>query len=292
MLAGKLDLELVRYPCLVSPKFDGIRCIILGGIVLSRSLKPIPNRAIQERYGLEELEGIEGELIIGSPTYADVYRKTNSIVMSLEKDITDLTMYAFDNVCNPNWSYDVRLAELYRIELPSTIKVIIQFEPLDEEELLHLCRSFTKQGYEGAIIRDPHSPYKYGRSTSREGGLLKFKLFSDSEAEIIGMETYYHNGNQVVVNELGHQSRTTHKSGKVAKNLLGALVVRDLVTNVEFRVGTGFTTAQRKQIWADRDRLLSGQTNNIIKYKYFPVGVKDKPRHPVFLDFRDKRDMT
>jgi DNA ligase-1 len=56
--------------------------------------------------------------------------------------------------------------------------------------------------------------------------------------------------------------------------------VRDWKTGVEFHVGTGFTAADRALMWAKPP---IGET---VKYKFFPVGVKDKPRHPVFLGFR------
>ena len=31
--------------------------------------------------------------------------------------------------------------------------------------------------------------------------------------------------------------------------------------------------------------------DEIVKYKHFPVGEKDKPRFPVFIGFRAKEDM-
>ena len=56
---------------------------------------------------------------------------------------------------------------------------------------------------------------------------------------------------------------------------------------VEFSCGTGFSDAERADIWNNRDRY-RGQ---FAKYKHFPVGVKDAPRHPVFLGWRNKIDM-
>lgn len=44
MLAGKCEgLESLKYPVLVSVKLDGVRALVIGGKVMSRSLKPIPN---------------------------------------------------------------------------------------------------------------------------------------------------------------------------------------------------------------------------------------------------------
>jgi DNA ligase-1 len=137
-------------------------------------------------------------------------------------------------------------------------------------------------GYEGVILRAPHAPYKFGRSTVREGYLLKVKRFQDSEAQIIGYEEEMHNGNEATINALGYTERSSHAENRTGKGTLGALVVRDLVTKVEFKIGTGFTPAERLKIWALRHEHL----DDVVKYRFFPVGVKDKPRHPSFLGFR------
>ena len=63
---------------------------------------------------------------------------------------------------------------------------------------------------------------------------------------------------------------------------MGALIVRDIVTGIEFNIGTGFDASQRDQIWADRDQVI-GKT---LTYKSFHIGVKEKPRHPVFKFWR------
>jgi DNA ligase-1 len=63
--------------------------------------------------------------------------------------------------------------------------------------------------------------------------------------------------------------------------------VRDIETGVDFHIGTGFNDAQRKEIWESR----GGWLGKIVKYKSFKVGVKEKPRHPVFLGVRMKEDM-
>jgi DNA ligase-1 len=69
---------------------------------------------------------------------------------------------------------------------------------------------------------------------------------------------------------------------------LGSLLVRDLKSKVEFEIGTGFTEQQRVELWLDRMNL----RGKLVKYKSQPVGVKDKPRFPVFLGWRDRRDLS
>ncbi len=64
MLAATLDkLEDVKFPVLVQPKLDGIRCLIVNGEAVSKEFKPIPNKSIQSLLaGLPD--GLDGELVI------------------------------------------------------------------------------------------------------------------------------------------------------------------------------------------------------------------------------------
>src|SRR5271165_5455497 len=97
MLAAKTEGRNLIYPLYASPKLDGVRAIVRHGQVVSRTLKPIPNRAVQRMFGLEALEGLDGELIVGESTAPDVYRRTVSAVMT-EDAVPDVIFYAFDVV--------------------------------------------------------------------------------------------------------------------------------------------------------------------------------------------------
>ncbi len=114
--------------------------------------------------------------------------------------------------------------------------------------------------------------------------LLKLKRFTDAEAEVVGFEERMHNGNEATTNELGRTKRSSHAAGKTGRGDLGALQVR--YEGVEFNVGTGFTDEDRAAIWADQPAYLG----RLAKFKFFSVGVKVAPRHPVFLGWRDRSD--
>ncbi len=83
MLSGTVDdVTSLRYPLLASPKLDGIRATVQGGVVLSRNLKPIRNAHTQALFGRKEYEGLDGELIVGPPHAPDCFLRTSSGVMS------------------------------------------------------------------------------------------------------------------------------------------------------------------------------------------------------------------
>lgn len=278
MLAAKADLSKLRYPVLVSPKLDGIRCLIRDGVALSRSLKPIPNNLVQMWASYGAWDGYDGELIVGPPTSPSCYNDTQSGVMSHDGPMPD--WYPFDRWDAPDKTYSERCQLM-------TEGAIVQQWVYNEDELLVFEEDVLLQGFEGVMIRDPNGLYKYGRSTVKEQYLLKLKRVQDSEAEIIGFKEQMHNDNPATQDNLGHTKRSSAQAGMVPAGYLGAFLCRDRYSGVEFAVGTGMSLSQRKRYWHQREELL-GQT---IKYKFLPVGVKEAPRHPVFLGFRSEIDL-
>lgn len=284
--ADRADLGRLNYPLLASPKLDGIRAVVLDGQLVSRTLKPIPNDFIRNALSRPCLDGLDGELIVGSPTDPDIYLKTNSAVMSKSGDPA-FTYYVFD-IHNMPAKFSDRLAELSEQVGVDPRIVILDHKTINNEaELIAYQEWCLEQGYEGVMLRRPSASYKYGRSTLKEQTLVKLKVFEDGEATVLGMTEEMHNANEATTNALGHTERSSHKENKVGKGRMGTLVVRDLETNVEFEIGTGFTAAHRQEFWDQAGSVVG----RIVKYKHFPHGAKDKPRHPVFLGFRDPIDM-
>jgi DNA ligase-1 len=256
------------------------------GVALSRTLKPIPNHSIQEWAAKHTatLHGMDGELIVGSPTSSTVYRDTNSFVMSYDK-VGEFFFYHFD--------YWNQLDELYEdrmsIETPRSAdnyRLVMKWRVYDKEHLLAKEEHCLEKGYEGIIIRNPKGLYKYGRCTIKEANAFKLKRFEDDEAVIIGWEEEQHNGNTAEINELGRTKRSTSLSGLSGKESLGAFICKTR-DGVEFKIGSGYDSADRKLFWKNKSDLLG----HIVKYKHFPIGVKDKPRHPIFLGFRNPIDL-
>jgi DNA ligase-1 len=282
------DTATLTFPLLASPKLDGVRAIVMNGGLMSRSLKRIPNVNVQNEFeGLPI--GLDGELIAGDPCAPDAYRKTVSMVMAEDKPITGLVYHVFDRV-GDNQHFSKRLLEILKLKKSISnpaVTIVPHFAADNHTELMDMEQTWVQMGYEGAMLRDPRGPYKFGRSTRKEGYLLKLKRFADSEAEVLGVVELMHNGNEAKTNALGRTERSTHKAGKTGLNTLGALKVRDITTGVEFEIGTGFTAEERRAFWLHS---LSKSPWNLVKYKYFPSGSKDKPRFPVFLGWRDKRD--
>lgn len=277
----------LRLPALASPKLDGIRALVFPEAVMSRSFKPIPNRLVQSTYCRPSLIGRDGELITGDPTAKDVYHRTHRMVMTEDAPIDDLKLWVFDSF-TASGSFKQRLAEAHARENHGVVHVPHVLVST-MSELLQLEEKFLEQGYEGLMLRSPMGPYKQGRSTVKEAFLVKLKRFVDSEAIVLRANELQHNFNQQELSPTGHQVRSSHKANKVGGLTMGSLTVKDLHSGVTFDLGTGFTEEMREEWWAWWTDLK--RPERIVKYKSFPVGVKDKPRHPTYLGIRDRRDL-
>ncbi len=294
MLAAAADLKKIQYPVLGFPKIDGIRAVIHNRQALSRKLIALPNQFIQGFFSNEHYQGLDGELVVGSATDPLCIKHSTSGVMSRD-GAPDFTFYVFDK-----WDYSDNYvhrmhAARQQIEQISAARVrhLGGTHITREDDLLSFEAQQLDLGYEGIILRSHDGIYKHGRSTVREGGLLKLKRFSDSEAEVLEVIEEQFNGNEAQRDNLGRTKRSSAKAGKVGKGRAGALRVRDLTTGVEFEVGTGLTDQDKAEWWAWwlKVNRAPGVCERVIRYKFFSVGMQERPRHPVFVSMRDARDL-
>lgn len=290
MLASDWDSRKLSFPLLVQPKIDGVRAINVGGHLVGRSLKPFANKQITANFSKDAFEGFDGELIVGaSQTIPDLCRETTSAVNTVSCT-SCMTWIVFDDH-TAKGSYADRLLQLHnRMEGMdnSHIKVIESISVFSLEELEKCHESFIKKGYEGTIIRSRSAEYKHGRSTVREGGLLRIKDFSDAEGVVVGIEEAMENTNEPSVNALGRSERSSKQEGMLPKGVVGAIVCKDS-TGALIKVGPGALSHAERKYYFDNPNLLIG---HIIKYKYFPHGIKDKPRFPTFLSVRSEVDIS
>ena len=292
MLASPVEFSRLEgnYPFYMQPKLDGIRCLIKDGVGYSRSLKLIPNRSIQAwiKANADFMEGFDGELMPRDWTEEEAFRNIHSGVMSYGGE-PDFTYAHFDQ-----WDRTTPFSDMYKtfkdIEFETTIpRVVIVPTVLvnSEEEIETKFDQFLKLGYEGAILRHPNSPYKFGRSTAKQMYLLKIKGFLDTEGEIVGYEEMMHNANPATENELGYTTHSSHKENKIPMAMLGAFVLKGAPWQKTFKVGTGLSEKERREFWTMKDSLLG----KIVKYRYLPTGGFIRPRNTSFLGFRDPIDM-
>ena len=286
MLAGKCEqMNSLRFPVLATPKLDGIRCLKIGGRALTRSFKPISNTFTREWIEANLPDGVDGELAVGAS-----FNETASHIGRHDGQ-PDFRFHIFDFVGRSlDAPYVERAAALAALPLDEDrcVKVLPQVM-LTQDELTAFEERCVAEGFEGVMIRTPDSPYKCGRSTVREGWLLKIKRFEDAEALVLDTYEGMSNQNEAQRDAFGRTKRSTAQAGLVGRGELGGFIVRHVETGIEFRLGYNHVVGgiDRITLWQQRASL----PGRLVKFLHQPSGAMDAPRFPKFLGFRETWDL-
>jgi len=231
---------------LMSEKLDGIRGYWTGKELLTRKGKKI----YAPKWFIKDFPSFEldGELW----TKRDDFENIQNIVMDKtpSKDWIKITYNIFE-VPNTKGDFLTRLekAKNWFNNYPlSHVKIVKQIEIKNKNHLnIFLADIISKKG-EGVIVKNPNKKYHTGRSSS----ILKVKKAQDMEGKVIGINI----------------SEKT--------SILKSLILK-LENGVIFNLGTGFTKKQRKE---------SFKIGEIIRFKYFGLTKKGKPKFASFLHVR------
>ena len=306
MLAAKCpfsELGKLRLPLWETPKIDGIRCVTfeLPGdranwycLPLSRHMKRIPNRWIANAIGENCPPGLDGEIVAlednepGETPMIKGYYETSSAVLSFDGQ-PKFQYLVFDYITpqTRELGYLQRLDQLRKLRLPDFCKILEPTQVKTVEELQELVNRRMDEGFEGSCLRTGCHPYKFGRSSLRQQGLVAVKLFEPSEARVTGCENLQRNRADPEIGPQGFKVRPRRKETLMDDmDYLGKLHGVDTVTKQQVTVGSGFTEAQRREFWLKKDKL----NGLVFRYKHQPYGAVEggKPRSPIFLGFREE----
>ncbi|MBC8208500.1 MAG: DNA ligase [Desulfobulbaceae bacterium] len=135
---------------------------------------------------------------------------------------------------------------------PSSYAFVIEHHPVhDAQHLQAELQRIEKLGGEGIILRRPNSPYVVGRSAD----ILKVKSYYDTEA--------------VVIAEFPGNGRN--------KDRMGSLLVELPETKIRFKIGSGFTDAERET---------PPVPGSVITFRYYGFYESGIPKFPSFLRIR------
>lgn len=267
-------MKKLRYPVIASLKMDGVRALMTEKGLVSRRLKLIPNDQLRSQ--AREYLKLGDDMELWSPLLP--YNDIQSIVMS-EKHENSLMInfLLIDNFsfCLP---YSKRLEMLKGRSNEPEIHWCFSATELFEKE-----RLFIDNLGEGICFRIPDSPYKNGRSTLKEQYLVKLCRSVTDECTIIGFGEALENQNTKELDSLGLTKRASFNAYFIGKDTLGFIKVQNK-NGLEFSIGTGFDNKLRKQIWDNKDEYMGKQ----LTYKSKAHGIKNKPRCPSFVGFREK----
>jgi DNA ligase-1 len=272
-LAQKFSMKRIEHleEVAIEPKLDGIRCFAIvennTALLFARSGKLITN--FDNTIGKELLKlgdgCYDGELMGKDFTelMRQAYRKD-------DVDVVNTYLALFDYLPLDEWklsetkmSCHDRYEKLLDKLTDSTANLSL-LQPVERlcvepvyEDIKEVHDEYVSMGYEGAMIKDPKAPYKFGRGYE----VMKMKEFHDVDLPIKG---------------------TLEGSGKHSGKL-GSVVV--CFNGVDVQVGSGFSDSLREQIWNDRDNF----TGRMIEVRYQEVTPDGSLRFPTFVCFRNDR---
>lgn len=314
MLASDWDESKITFPCLAQPKIDGVRGLNTSGRLTGRSLKTHANLYATEFFSHPAFVGFDGEFAANEDTHPDLCRLTTSALNRIQGE-PQLVWHLFDYITpiTAHLPYDrrynlldMRLGDMSKDPALNDLMLHINIVPMEwcdnMEELLALDNEWLDLGYEGTIIRNPYKPHKQGRSTVKEGGLLRIKRFIDAEARVIEIVEGQTNGNEKTTNELGNSTRSTHQENMTPNGQVGSMTCEMLQDVLDpqtkklllskgqiVTVSPGKMPVNMRIYYFENPEELEGEA---IKFKLFPKGGKDKPRFPTFQTLRAKSDMS
>lgn len=186
MLASGFRADRIQYPCIVQPKYDGVRCPMFlkdGEVqIVSRKGKPYSIPHLEE-WALKHkhLLPLDGELY----NHKELTFQEIVSAVKRESEITPLIKYVVYDKPIVTLNNKERLAMLEE----DFSKIITGPVYLSKSEVCYnfdqvkACHDkFVKEGYEGIIIRNMSGMYEFG---FRSNDLIKYKEFQDSEFKIV-----------------------------------------------------------------------------------------------------------
>lgn len=284
----EVDLNKLQYPLLASIKLDGIRAIFMNGELYSRSLKVLPNTNLHIKFAhLKEYSKrhniiLDGELYCKSVPFNDL----SGIIRSDNQELPDdLAFWCFDLLTQENWSFEERVKQYNKLEGLAHLEKVVQHEVFNKADIDNLFEASLSAGFEGLVLRNPNSKYKFGRATIKENIAYKVKPFITLDAKIIDIKqaTEAKEGSEKTINELGYSRTSQKKDDRVLINKASVFVV--LYEGKELGVSIAATDIEKEEIWAHKEQYIG----RWIEYKGLLVGSKDLPRHPVFIRYRDDK---
>ena len=184
----------IKFPCYVQPKLDGVRCVVVGNKLYSRNGNRFPVLPHIENelkiYNKNNLI-LDGELFTDDINFEKIVGLVKKYKKSEEDETNSLKIYlnVFDYI-DKQLPFSKRLINLNEFfEKNKNMKYIKQVKTEEcpqEKNIEEFLEKYTKEKYEGLIIRNKSGLYE---ENTRSVNLQKLKKFIDEEFEIIDYTT-------------------------------------------------------------------------------------------------------
>lgn len=171
----------VEFPVYVQPKLNGMRMLFDGKNGWSRGNKEVIPEVIQHLQFDTGGYILDGELMLPDNV---LLQESMKAIKKYRPELSPKLLYHIYDIVDDSLSFDERgaiIKELSR-KWPTNIKSVPTYSVKDETQVMQWHNAFTKDGYEGTMIRNPVMKYEIGK---RSYSLLKLKDFVDAEYKIV-----------------------------------------------------------------------------------------------------------
>lgn len=268
LLATDYDESLVRYPCFVQPKLDGIRAYYKKGHLYSRDRVQWIDEVVEHILKALSHVGniiLDGELYIPGKSRQEI----NSIIgvgrKTAHPERDSVRFCIFDQITKEMIPFEQRYRTCHSLIGFGHPVSLVPLAPCHSKESADaIYDMYIAEGFEGMI-------YRVGNCYSNSG------TAKENRSRYLLKRKPRFRGEYIVVGFL--EGKDTDKGGKHV-NSLGALELQT-EGQVKFKVGTGFTDAQRDEIWKSRLNYL----DRIAVVEYESLSDEGIPLQPVFIEW-------
>lgn len=258
----------VRFPCVIQPKLDGMRCTYHPDKIklMSRGSKEyISNKVINTLAPYDDY--FDGELYIHG-------WKLQGITKVVKNGLDGVTFYIFDLPTRTGEIYRQRLQilknkypEIY--EGQGCVQFVSTYICNSHEEIKEKFMEFVEAGYEGAVIKNLDAPY----------------LWNDRSYDVLKLKGFIQNGEivEVMTDEFKIVGVTCDPLVSGGDGI--AFICQCLVSSETFKVTPKWSHSKRSEAWTLVDH--SNFIGKDLTVEYRGWTKDNKPIHAVGIAVRD-----
>jgi hypothetical protein len=259
----------VEFPVYVQPKLNGMRMLFDGEVGWSRGNKEVIPEVIQHlSYPQAKIYDtiLDGELMLPNNV---LLQESMKAIKKYRPELSPKLVYWVYDIVADKLNFGERIGLVDEMfggddiwdDVPMNFIRVPTYRCNNEAEVMRYHKQFTKDGFEGTMVRSPSGKYEIGK---RSYSLLKLKDFTDAEYRIVG-----------IVDGDGSDS---------------GLAIFELETDsgAKFNCRPEGSQENRAELYKNRKELIG----LYMTVRYFELSRDGIPIFPVGVGIRDLKDFT
>lgn len=316
---NEIDIKELSYPLLGSYKLDGCRLVAKDGQFFTRSLKPLPNKQLNEKFNSIRQYSEANNVMLDGELYThripfqfivscfmthdyeaklaikkwDELCEKHDYHISREDVIDNMKFYMFDGVNGEHYEQPFGLRYINNVnkwskDIPDLIEEVKHVVLNNAEEVETYFQEALNAGYEGLILRNPEGIYKFNRCSMKQNIIFKYKPFVTRDSIIKGIvqATKVNEDVEKTTNELGRSVTSKKAEDRHLVEKAQSFVVD--FNGQDLKVPIAMTDKEKEYIWNHQDEYIG----KWIEFKFMEIGMKKGglPRIPKFVRMREDKD--